>query len=325
MTIIEIHFCDKSVKKLVASEETTVKDLLQKIEQKMALTVDLDSFALYEETTVNGLVIDKYLKPDDLCPKLPAGSKFMFKKRFFFEDNSANADVTHMEFLQLRDDVILGHYVLGEREFLELAAIDMRVTYGNPDTNKHKPGFLVDADLLAKYIPAPFLKQRKPKEWEKLILDEFQRIAFDPIDTDFEGKLRYIEKLKEFCEDYFGAVFFEATELILVDKVVRDHIPVLLAVNKVGIHTFKKPTPKSKDVTQNMLIRTNTFQEILGWAVHPPTKTFIYTVPSDSEEGLKFTFESEVAAEMPDLCQSYVQLIIQSSNPQDGEGEATDE
>jgi hypothetical protein len=49
--MIEIRFEDDSAKKFVITDETTVQELIQKIEQKLYLQADLDSFALYDSFT----------------------------------------------------------------------------------------------------------------------------------------------------------------------------------------------------------------------------------------------------------------------------------
>lgn len=52
--MIEVHFEDASKKKFAWSEETTVAELLQKIEQKMHIKSDFDSFALYTSFVQDG-------------------------------------------------------------------------------------------------------------------------------------------------------------------------------------------------------------------------------------------------------------------------------
>ena len=47
-----------------------------------------------------------------------------------------------MEYIQVREDVLRNRYILEEREWLELSAIDLRITYGEPDSETHKAGFL---------------------------------------------------------------------------------------------------------------------------------------------------------------------------------------
>ena len=49
--------------------------------------------------------------------------------------------------------------------------------------------------LLSRYIPQYLLKEKKESIWEKALLDEYQRIALDPIPTEYDGKVRYLRKL----------------------------------------------------------------------------------------------------------------------------------
>ena len=112
--------------------------------------------------------------------------------------------------------------------------------------------------LLGQYIPRAFLSQRKADEWESILLDEFQRVAFDPISSPFEGKVRYLTKLKSLCKDYYGSVFYEGSELV-EESVTKDgktksivkKYPSLLAMNMNGIFMFRKdgaqPTTAGSD------------------------------------------------------------------------------
>ncbi|KAA6396229.1 MAG: hypothetical protein EZS28_008242 [Streblomastix strix] len=316
--MIEVNFCDRSIKKFVSTPETTVGELVQKIQQKMYLDKDIESFGLFEAKIVDGVKIEKYLKADDLVPKIESGGRFEFKKRFFYNDNKDDAVCTHLEFSQLREDVNRDRYTLNERELLELAAIDLRVTFGEPDASKHKAGFLVNAKHIERLIPRSFFDKKKPEAWEKLLLDEYQRIAFDPIESDFQGKLRYISRLKEMQQEFFGSVFFEATQS---STSISERVPSVIAVNRNGIHAFKKPPPpekkgffskKSDDLpSQLALVKSSSFKEIQGWAILPQTNTFVYTITSSSaSEGLRVEYESPVAADIPDVCQTFVQKII---------------
>ena len=123
--MIDVHFEDSSTKKFVITEETTVAELVKKINQKMHLSYDLDSFALFESYTVGGKImgivprlfyctllcffpsfsflasyLDRYLKPTDLCPRVSAPNFLLYKKRFFYQDN-VDPGVVHMEFIQV--------------------------------------------------------------------------------------------------------------------------------------------------------------------------------------------------------------------------------
>ena len=179
--MIDIHFEDSSTKKFVVSPDTTVAELLRRIEQKMHLNTDLESFALFESRTSRGkqivplfssflvfisLILDCYLNPNDKCPRVSPPSYLLFKKRFFFQE-STNPDNIHMEFIQvtqlpltifhffpfqIREDVLRGHYSLSERETLQLGAIDLRITYGRPSAEKHRPGFLTFVSLVFVFI-----------------------------------------------------------------------------------------------------------------------------------------------------------------------------
>lgn len=145
-----------------------------------------------------------------------------------------------------------------------------------------------------------------------------------------------MQRVRDMSGAYYGSIFYDGNELLIVDQYVKDQIPVLLAINQIGLHTFRKPpgwnTGKvSKGIpAQNILIRTNKFTEIHGWAAHEQSHTFIYTVPTNinsntntntnekkaqvvSPEGdglVRFTFESPLAVEIPDVCDRFVKLMM---------------
>lgn len=52
--MIDVHFEDSSTKKFFIYEEMTVGDLVRKVELKMSLKHDLDSFALFLQKKVDG-------------------------------------------------------------------------------------------------------------------------------------------------------------------------------------------------------------------------------------------------------------------------------
>ena len=52
--MIDVHFEDSSTKKFVISDDTTVGELIRKIQNKMFLKHDLDSFALFESSMIEG-------------------------------------------------------------------------------------------------------------------------------------------------------------------------------------------------------------------------------------------------------------------------------
>ena len=86
--------------------------------------------------------LDHILKKSDIIPKLQPDHKLLFKKRQFFNENWTDPDLVHMEYIQVREDVLRNRYVLDEPQWLELSAIDLFVTYGDPDPSKHTAGFL---------------------------------------------------------------------------------------------------------------------------------------------------------------------------------------
>ena len=142
--------------------------------------------------------------------------------------------------------------------------------------------------------------------------------------------MHYLQKLKEWQPNYYGCLFYDADEMVLAEKTVQN-VPVLLGINRYGIHTFQREKDSGKkrgkdSANTGHLIhqRTSLFEDILGWAIHTPTNSFIYTVHSDSDEGKHFHFETELAAELPDLCQGYVHLII-NANTGNADGEEEEE
>lgn len=62
--MIEINFEDASTKKFVISEETTVEELINKIAQKLQLSVSVEDFGLYDSFIENqikhGLLINNF-------------------------------------------------------------------------------------------------------------------------------------------------------------------------------------------------------------------------------------------------------------------------
>lgn len=78
--------------------------------------------------------------------------KLLFKKRQFFNENWSDQDLVHMEYIQIREDVLRNRYILEESQWLQLSAIDLRVTYGPPDVSKHVAGFLTFIIISLTYL-----------------------------------------------------------------------------------------------------------------------------------------------------------------------------
>lgn len=78
--------------------------------------------------------------------------KLLFKKRQFFNENWSDQDLVHMEYIQIREDVLRNRYILEESQWLQLSAIDLRVTYGSPDVSKHVAGFLTFVIINLNYV-----------------------------------------------------------------------------------------------------------------------------------------------------------------------------
>ncbi|KAH7829360.1 uncharacterized protein MONOS_6757 [Monocercomonoides exilis] len=310
--MIEVVFEDKSTKKFVIGDDTTVSELNQKIASKIQLTVDTEAFASFESFSDGGVTYDRFLLPENLVPRVTPPNTLVYKRRHFLETNMTDAVAVHMTFIQMREEVLRGYYVLDEHDFLELAAVDLRVTFGQPSASKHKSGFLTSAGLVNRFIPTGIIERKKPAQWEKQLLEAYIRLGSSSIASEFEGKVRYLNMLKEMVPDVFGSVFYEGVEVIPIDGGEPKRRPGIIAINKNGIYTYYKPLDMKKGKNwQNMQIRVNSFREIIGWALHAPTSTFAYSVPGPTaEQPVRFCFETPLANELPSMCQLVVDAIL---------------
>eukprot|EP00771_Trimastix_marina_P001598 gnl/Trimastix_PCT/268.p1 GENE.gnl/Trimastix_PCT/268~~gnl/Trimastix_PCT/268.p1 ORF type:complete len:1139 (+),score=392.01 gnl/Trimastix_PCT/268:95-3418(+) len=308
-TCLSVYFVDNSCKKILLTPDMLVRDLIDKVAKKIPLTVEKESFGIYQKIRDQ----ENYLSPDSPVSVPPANAKLIFKRRYFYTDDENNDELLHLNFIQARQEVLDGNYQVGIPDILKLAALNMRITYGQHDPTKHSNGFLLKS--LANFVPFHVRRSKKDQQWEKEILQEFARLDLgETIVDQKQARQRYLSHLKQALlsdGDYYGSVFFPGLKYEIVESAIRSKTRCTLAVNKNGIFTFLQTRP------QRTLAQHHAFTNILGWAVHPATSTFIYTSQApkddDSQSGdIRYTYESKQAQEIPVVCQTYVDMIIRS-------------
>ncbi|KAA6388619.1 MAG: hypothetical protein EZS28_015856 [Streblomastix strix] len=134
--MLDINFADQSSKKFIVASDTKVGELVQKIIQKLGITQDFESLDLFEARVINSVSLERYLRNIEVVPRILAPAKLVFIKRIFFYNNKNDPSALHMKFIQLRADVLRGHYAFSERDFHELDAFDLQISYGPPAPNK---------------------------------------------------------------------------------------------------------------------------------------------------------------------------------------------
>ncbi|KAH7823279.1 putative talin [Monocercomonoides exilis] len=310
--MIDVYYEDGSSNKFITLSETKVEDLLQKIAIKISLTVEKEAFSLFESSAQIGVQQDHLLTPNEIVPTPTQFTKLLFKRRNYFSLNLVDPIAVHMTFIQLREDVLRGHYVLDQTDFLRLAALDMQITFGNPSASGRKAGFLTSANLIPRFLPKWAIPVKKEVVWEKLILDEYQRLIEKPIAREFEGKVRYIEALRSMASEQFGCVYFEGSDVTLP----KSPHPAILGVNKEGIFLYWiAGDEKEKKSQPNILVRSNAFSQIIGWAAHVSSSTFVYSLPGPEDgTSVDFSFESPLFAEIPSFCQEVVDFVLKAAD-----------
>ncbi|KAJ4460489.1 hypothetical protein PAPYR_3103 [Paratrimastix pyriformis] len=308
MSFVAVHFEDGSEKKFAVAEDTLISQLIQKVATKLDIRQDIESFSIFE--SIDGQ--EHCLKPTERCiPK--QGATLVFKKRYFFAKHPEDETLVHLQYIQLREDVLRGNYCLTDTEACKLGAIAMHEAYGRPDMQKHRAGFLVKSNQLTRFVPQLSFKNRKPEEWEKMLLAEYHQWSPDlqpkTLPTPHHAKLEYMEQLEAMKPNLYGSTFFYGWELVVENQLVKERIKVTIAISKFGIVTFRHTSKTHREV-----LHSHSFQEIAGWAINPAFMTFVYTIPAADPAAPpdRFTFESSAAEEITPLCETLAHLIMQS-------------
>jgi len=200
--VIRIYFVDDSFKTLAVPDSINALELCKQVAEKISL-LQLETFALFYDKNGESRCLDNEEQPfkvivQEICgpdveyekyfekneweklkKEWEKDSRLVFKRRVFLKHKSiAKEDEVflHYSYIQAVANVRDGTYPCNEAAAMELAGLQMQVTFNDHNKKVHVQGFL--KDKIDRFIPAPLLKSnRKLDDWEKDIFAEHSRIS----------------------------------------------------------------------------------------------------------------------------------------------------
>lgn len=315
--VVRVYFVDDAFRTLLVKSTITAAELCTVVADKVSL-VRRETFALFYMRGGEGRCLDSDEQPlkvmvteiagldadfskyteksewDKIKKEWEKESRLVFKRRVFLNYKPINKEdevFLHYSFIQAVANVRDGTYPCYELTALELASLQMQVTFGNHNKKRHVPGFL--KDKIDRFIPAPLLKSpRKLEEWEKDIFNEHARISGI---KKSDAMLQYLNKVRTW--KFYGSTFWNVKTINKENSSLPDN--VTLAVSSSGIQLLK---PQSKDP-----IIIQRYADIYSWAYKRNAFAFVSGVLSKQ----KFQFVTPYGKDIARTLQAYVEILLE--------------
>lgn len=290
---------------------TTSEQLFKTVTERLELK-ESSCFALFEKKDDWERCLEPDEKPSDIMKSWPPDQKeenapkFLFKKKTFIRDDDREMQdpvAKNLLYIQAVYNVINGDYTCNHEQACKLAGLQVHIVYGD-HAPVHTVGFLTAN--LRDYVPKPIFGQKKPADWESVILQEHAKHKGKTAD---DAKSMYLGIVKRW--QYYGTTFYPPCKSINGKKIPNK---VIIGVNAEGILLLK---PKDKE-----LISMHPFTEICSWASSSTTFAFEFGVQS---EATKYTFETKQGAIIASTIQTYIDILVEmlTNGQDDDESTAT--
>jgi len=298
--VARVHFVDESCRAFAIDEHLSVEQLRAIVVERIALVED-SCFALFEKRDDWERCLDSDEKPAELMDewqklekkKDGVDPKLLFKKKIFLRDDDRemkDSVAKHLLYIQALHSVIESEYPCNVDESLQLAGLQVHVTYGEHNGNTHIVGFL--NNNLKDFVPKQLMPLKRPSEWEALV---FKQHAKNKGKSREDAQAEYLDIVKQW--PYYGTTFYPPCKAIGNRKIPSK---VVIGVNAEGILMLK---PKDKE-----LISTHPFTEICSWASSANTFAFEFGSQNESQ---KYTFETKQGAIIAASIQTYIDILVQ--------------
>jgi len=298
--VARVHFVDESCRAFALDENLSVEQLRSIVVEKIGLVED-SCFALFEKRDDWERCLDSDEKPTELMDewqklekkKDGVDPKLLFKKKIFLRDDDRemkDSVAKHLLYIQALHSVIESEYPSSVDEALQLAGLQVQVTYGEHNPNTHVVGFL--NNNLKDFVPKQLMPMKRPNEWEALI---FKQHAKNKGKSKEGAQTEYLGIVKQW--PFYGTTFYPPCKAIGNRKIPSK---IVIGVNAEGILLLK---PKDKD-----LVSTHPFTEICSWASSANTFAFEFGSQNESQ---KYTFETKQGAIVAASIQTYIDILVQ--------------
>jgi len=310
--VARVHFVDESCRAFAIDENHSVEQLRAIVVDRIGLIED-GCFALFEKRDDWERCLDSDERPAELIEewknvekkKDGVDPKLLFKKKIFLRDDDRemkDSVARHLLYIQALHSVIESEYPCSIEEALQLAGIQVYVTYGEHNINTHVVGFL--NNNLKDFVPKQLMPLKRASEWETLIFKQHAKIKGKSRE---DAQAEYLDIVKQW--PYYGTTFYPPCKAIGNRKIPSK---VVIGINAEGILMLK---PKDKE-----LISTHPFTEICSWASSANTFAFEFGSQNESQ---KYTFETKQGAIIAASIQTYIDILVQMLKNGESEDESS--
>ncbi len=299
-SFVKVYLVDNSAKTVAIDKETTTKELVSILAEKLELTEKEDHFSLYElrGDVEKSLLADQ--KPFQVMQSWSgkADHRFLFKRQFIMSTQEEIKCETCMNlmYIQTRDDILKGKIYVPVEQAAEFAGLSMQATYGDYNQNRHVVGFL--EKHIAEFIPAAHLKAKRIPDWEDAIYVEHgKHKGLDEV----AAQKKYLELAAGLS--VFGITTYPCKYVSAGQRRIGQR--VFIGVSAKGLHILNFPTMDGNGFYS--------YNDILSWGSSHSSFTFN---TGDRVNYVKHTLETRAGKEITDQVAGYVQLIIATMNAQ---------
>lgn len=314
--VIRVHFVDDSFKTLAVSSNISAKELGLQVAQKIDLTATQTFALFYKKNTdercleddeqpcllmiqeIHGVGADmnqytERMEWEKLRKEWEKTCCFIYKRRVFLKNKAIPREdpvFVRYSYIQAVADVIEGTYPCAQAAAIELAGLQMQVTFRDHNKKVHVKGFL--KDKLPRFVPAPLLtSNRKVEEWEEDIFAEHARLAGL---SSLDAMLSYLNHVRNWS--FYGSTFWTVQTVNKTDQLPDQ---VILAVNSNGIQILKTTTKEP--------IISHRYSDIYSWAYKRNAFAFV----SGALSKQKFQFATPQGKDIARTLQAYVDILLE--------------
>jgi talin len=183
---LKIRLVDDTGKTIVIDDSANVRDISDAIGEKIGLK-SASEYCLRRPVPPGMEKAEKWLNENQTLHEqdILEEEELVFAKKLFFNDDNIDKDdpfSLHLLYVESLKAIINGKYPVTRTDAKDFAVIQMQITYGDHDPNKHKPGFL-DVNV---FLPLPYRKDSK-KIQEEIFRDHKKLAGMN----DMNAKYRY--------------------------------------------------------------------------------------------------------------------------------------
>jgi len=291
-TSVKVFYADETLSKTLAVDpSTTVEELLTQVAEKIDIK-NYKGFGLFSVQDDGS----RYREPNEKVKAVletwnmsQQPGKLVFKRQNYLEMNEENEDPVALKltFHQVHRSIIDSDYVVTLETAVLLAAYQLLQIYG--EKKKAAAGALAKA--LSTMIPSRYRDTKKSSEWEKLILQAYEKAK--PFLDDSEFHHKYLNLAQEEAA-YFGYIFYPAI------KTGKKEAAFVFAIGNHGVALFTQ-TEKGREVLHDI-----TFAEISSYSA---TQTE-FNIAIGRQNPKSYSFPTKNGFVLNEILQFFIDVIV---------------